>query len=337
MHPARWLGVSVMLAPALLTAAGPTHAQAPPQGTFFASRNCPAYRSFVKGTNPGNVQVVPDHSYQVVAGNKPEPTQYWIIVPGADPERRWVSIACGTFTANNGISTPPHTAPEPTGDRLEGRFKTQYVFAISWEPAFCQTDPGKPECRDDVADAPQSHRFSLHGLWPDPREYCNVAPAEIAQDKEGRWSALPAVVLEPETQRTLDADMPGTRSFLERHEWIRHGTCSGLSQEAYFQTSTYLLETINASSLRDLFERRTGQTLTLDDVREAANAAFGPGSGQRVRMSCVKSGDRTLISELTIGLTGQIGPDSDVSDLILAAAPTKGGCGSGIVDLPGLQ
>jgi ribonuclease T2 len=54
-------------------------------------------------------------------------------------------------------------------------------------------------------------------------------------------------------------------------------------------------------------------------------------------MSCETDGNRTIITELTIGLTGKIdGPDS-LPRLIATASPTDGGCRSGQVDAVGLR
>ena len=36
--------------------------------------------------------------------------------------------------------------------------------------------------------------------------------------------------------------MPGVSAGLERHEWRKHGTCSGLSAEAYFASALDLTE-----------------------------------------------------------------------------------------------
>ena len=45
-----------------------------------------------------------------------------------------------------------------------------------------------------------------------------------------------------------------------------------------------------------------------------------------------------MIGELTLGLSGPIGPDSTLGSLMLAAAPTtKAGCPKGTVDPIGFQ
>ena len=54
-------------------------------------------------------------------------------------------------------------------------------------------------------------------------------------------------------------------------------------------------------------------------------------------VACQRDGSRSLIEELTIGLTGTVTTTGNVSALILAAAPTSGGCPAGLVDPVGLQ
>ena len=97
------------------------------------------------------------------------------------------------------------------------------------------------------------------------------------------------------------------------------------------------MQAVNASPVRDLFAGNVGKTLTLSQIRGAFDQAFGPGAGYRVRVSCTRDAGRSLIEEITIGLTGSIDKPTGIGALILAAAPTSGGCPSGLVDAVGLQ
>ena len=135
----------------------------------------------------------------------------------------------------------------------------------------------------------------------------------------------------------LDEAMPGTQSGLDRHEWIKHGTCYGTSAEEYYADALDLMLALNTSDVAELFAGNIGRKITLAQVRQDFDAAFGPGAGDRVSMDCAPDGNRTIITELTIGLTGDItGPD-DFAALIAAASPTDGGCRSGMVDPVGLR
>eukprot|EP00308_Calcidiscus_leptoporus_P012963 CAMPEP_0119363654 /NCGR_PEP_ID=MMETSP1334-20130426/10570_1 /TAXON_ID=127549 /ORGANISM="Calcidiscus leptoporus, Strain RCC1130" /LENGTH=223 /DNA_ID=CAMNT_0007379159 /DNA_START=114 /DNA_END=785 /DNA_ORIENTATION=- len=110
-----------------------------------------------------------------------------------------------------------------------------YLLAQTWAPQFCCAHPEK--CTT-AAFAFSARRLSLHGLWPGysvarggetfpahcqskvklltsqlPREYIDLAPAFTRWNMEKHHAEV---------------------GPLARHEWIKHGTCSGLSAEGYF-------------------------------------------------------------------------------------------------------
>jgi ribonuclease T2 len=326
----RFAGFALVLA---LLFAPAARAETSVTGNFVAQNACPALQSIRKATSPGNVALTPGTSYRIVAGNTTPPTYYWIIVPGADPQKRWVAVSCGTAEGTGSSPTAAAPAPAKTPGRAE------LVLAASWQPAFCENQAKKPECQAQAAGSFETTHFSLHGLWPQPRNrsYCNVAAADRAHDKAHNWPALPAVPLSAATRTALDAIMPGTQSGLERHEWIVHGTCYGTDADRYFADAVAAMAALNASPVRDLFAQNIGKELTLPTIRAAFDKAFGDGAGQRVRVACEQSGNRRLITELTIGLSGTIAAGADLAPLILAAAPTDGGCPAGIVDAVGRQ
>lgn len=319
----------------LLLLAMPAHAEIPLGGYFTATAACPAYQSISRQTNPGEVRTVPGRAYDLVAGNTARPTHLRIVIPGADPARRWVTVDCGTRAtdAEGQVAEPPPPAPRPT---YRG---TQYILAVNWQPAFCETAPRKPECRTQTETRYDATNFSLHGLWPQPRDnaWCNVPPAQRRASDTGDWFALPAINLPPALRDELDEVMPGSMSALDRHQWTKHGTCYGTDATGYFADALDLMLALNTSAVAELFASNIGRRITLVQVRNAFDEAFGPGAGERVSMECKPDGNRTIITELTIGLTGDItGPD-DLGKLIAAAGPTDGGCRSGMVDPVGLR
>ncbi len=86
-----------------------------------------------------------------------------------------------------------------------------YLLNLSWSPEFCHSHPTAPECA-------QHRAFTLHGLWPQRNsgpylEDCTNAPGPR----------------NPAQYSDIYPD-PG----LLRHEWKTHGTCSGLSADAFF-------------------------------------------------------------------------------------------------------
>ena len=315
-------GLLIVLAGVLLSA--PASAQTRLTGTFTAAQACPALQSIKKATNPGNVTLAVGTAYKLIGGNKEPATYYWIVVPGASPDFRWVPVECGKA---DGVTVAPPPA------------KTDFVLAISWEPAFCEAMPSKAECKAETATSYDATHFSLHGLWPQPRSkaYCGVSDTDKASDKAHSWTALPAVDVTPATRTALDKEMPGTKSALERHEWIEHGTCAGVSQEVFFTRATLFADTIANSAVGALFGSHIGQRLEGSDIRKAFDTAFGAGAGDRVRISCETHNGRGLLSEITIGLSGDVMHDGSIGELIAAAGKTSPGCAGGIVDAVGKQ
>ena len=73
----------------------------------------------------------------------------------------------------------------------------------------------------------------------------------VALDKASQWADLPEPPLDDDTREALAVAMPGTASFLERHEWIKHGTChrgAGGADE-YFDDTLALADAINATDV----------------------------------------------------------------------------------------
>ena len=239
-----------------------------------------------------------------------------------------------------GAPAPPIDSTTTTADTVRpaapGQAATggQYVLAISWEPAFCEGAGGKPECRSQTSSRIDATRLSLHGLWPQD-EYCGVGSRDESFDKSGDWDNLPRVDLSPATKAELDRIMPGTQSGLERHEWLKHGTCSGASADTYFGRAVLFLDTINNSAVGQLLGASIGKRLDGTAIRNAFDTAFGTGAGDRVRIACSQDGDRRLISEITIGLRGDVLGTGGIGELIAASRPTDPGCNGGIVDRVG--
>jgi len=215
--------------------------------------------------------------------------------------------------------------------------RTQYILAVSWQPAFCEGNENRAECTSQAPDSFEASHFTLHGLWSPRANYCGVIRDIQFADKDGQWDLLPPPQMSDATRKKLDQMMPGAKSNLDRHEWIKHGTCYGEQPDPYFSDALAMLDAVNASPVRELFAQNVGKELTQEQVRAAFDKAFGKGAGQRVRLACNRDGERRLLVEMTIGLTGEITAAADFSKLILAARPTDGGCSTGIVDPVGIQ
>ncbi len=199
------------------------------------------------------------------------------------------------------------------------------------------------ECRalNDGGLPAAATRLSIHGLWaqPESRAYCDVPAALVELDQEGRWSKLPPVDLDARGRARLRVAMPGIASALDRHEWLKHGSChrGPDGADGYFDDMLSLADAINASPVASLLADRVGAKVRASDIRAAFDAAFGAGTGARVQVRCADDGRRTLIHELTISLRGEIAPRASLRALMLAAGPVAPGCREGVIDPAGLQ
>jgi ribonuclease T2 len=326
---------------AILALAASAMAQVKLQGEFKATQNCPAVQSIKKSTNPGAVSITIGTTYHLLGKNKNAATHYWIEVPGAKPLQRWVALACGSTNAANApaantdgaaVDTPKGTVKPKANPKGPKDGVAFYVLALSWEPAFCERMQSKAECKTQTATSYDASHFSLHGLWPQPRRnvFCGVDRATAALDDQHEWEKLPAPQMTVETKSALDKVMPGTQSLLERHEWIKHGTCyAGGNAEIYFKDSVRLTEAVNGSVVQKFIAANIGKTIQTSDLRAKFDEAFGSGAGNRVRVACSKDG---LVSELTIGLKGDIASGASIAELMAASEPTDAGCPAGVID-----
>ena len=198
-------------------------------------------------------------------------------------------LLCGALAVFACATTPVAQAASPVEN---------YALAISWEPAFCLTKSTKPECLSETPSRHDAHAFSLHGLWPQSGSYCGVTAAQKADDQAGNWSALPAVVLQPATEAALQVDEPGTMSYLERHEWIEHGTCSGLSQQNFFAPTLAMLDGINASNLGSTVAANVGGHVTLAQLQAAAALDYGTYAKVDIECLCISSGGKSYLEEV---------------------------------------
>jgi ribonuclease T2 len=165
---------------------------------------------------------------------------------------------------------------QPVQDRRQsepGKFDF-YVLALSWSPSFCEASQERAQERgqertSNRAGDPQcgSRPFSfvVHGLWPQYEtgypEFCQVPAPRLDRTIVGGMLDL----------------MPSPRLIF--HEWDRHGTCSGLSANAYFETVRKARAVVKIPA--DFLELDKPIMVTPDEVTQAfikANAGLSRGS-----------------------------------------------------------
>lgn len=289
-----------------------SYADFPIQGSFTLN-SCQAYTSIKSKSQP--VSLKPGEVYQAVGLNKEGGDFISIKVDGV---KKWVNKNCGqlTLTGTNNDNTKP--TPDNTNTRPKPTPSENYLLAISWQPAFCETHASKVECLDETEDSYDASNFTLHGLWPDKLSYCGVPASDIKKDETGNWKELPPVSTDAETATELSKVMPGVKSYLDRHEWYKHGTCDGRNADTYFDISIDLVKEINASDVRDLFAQNIGKTLSLQEVQKAYEKTFGSGSAKSMNLKCSNSLATEIRVKVKRPLAGQ-----KLADLLIPSGGTS--------------
>ncbi len=307
-----------------------------PTQCFEIQKSCPAFQSFRKKTNPGNVFVKEGNSYSVIQKSK-KGTHYRVRIEGIERQERWIESRCGIKTNQCGTSNSGKNIVKPVTSKSKNKKARsgQYLLALSWVPTFCEARPNKKECKSLVENRYDATHLSLHGLWPQPRAnaYCGVSDSDKGIDRNKRWHLLEPLKLSHDTIKKLAFVMPGYASNLHRHEWIKHGTCYGTDADTYYQHSIELTQKINQSDVGRLLSKNIGKKVSLKQIRESFDNSFGKGAGKKVDLRCDRKG---RISELWINLTGVVtdktANDLDVPKLLKSAIDAGSTCFKGYVD-----
>lgn len=165
-----------------------------------------------------------------------------------------------------------------------------WVLALSWSPEHCASEDARPnsnQCR-------RAHEFVVHGLWPQFErgypEFC---------DPDSRIDGAIADRLAPL--------MPDRG--LVFHQWRKHGTCSGLSPQAYFAQ----LEAAAGSIRMPMRAIRAAQdrAASREDL-EQAFMELNPGlGGDAITFHC----ERDRLREVRICLDHALAPRACGADL----------------------
>ncbi len=288
-------------------------------GVFSALHSCPAYVSKSKSTNPDNAHILAGKDYDIIEVNKPDqPSWYRIVVPVGNPKERWVSTDCGRAQVSGGGTGGNGDTSCSTAGQADS-----YVLALSWQPAFCETKPDKPECKISDPHVYQAKHFTLHGLWPNKRKCgANYAFCGEVKGQKKDFCGYPEITLDPVLQTSLAEVMPSVTagSCLERHEWFKHGTCQvNWSMEEFFDLSADLTRQFNDSGMAYFMNRRIGQQIRTEDFFDRLTAVLGSAARERVKLNC----DRGMLVEIQLSLVAEISLGADLEKLIMNA-PTQG-------------
>jgi ribonuclease T2 len=156
-----------------------------------------------------------------------------------------------------------------------------YVLALSWSATWCAMTGerrGASQCETG-----RNPGFVVHGLWP---QFERGYPAFCAPD--GRNPSRAAI-------SRAEQVLPDTG--LARHQWRKHGTCSGLAPEAYFEATVLARARVKVPDAL-VAPRQPNRTSPIEIER--AFASINP--GLRPDMMSVTC-ERGMLEEIRICLT----------------------------------
>jgi ribonuclease T2 len=169
----------------------------------------------------------------------------------------------GTQTPAQTAAPSPQPAPAPaapspvsTGMVAPGDFDF-YLLTLSWSPGFCDT--GGAAKSPDQCSAGSNLGFVVHGLWP---QYQHGYPSDCDPNRPVSRIAL----------QQSDGVFPS--EGLARYEWRKHGTCTGLSPEAFFASARRARDSI---TIPDAFKAPRDQQSTAPADIQRAFIAANPG------------------------------------------------------------
>lgn len=186
-------------------------------------------------------------------------------------------LAFGT-AAEAQYSNRNYGTPNASRNASEPGVFDYYLLALSWSPTFCAEQGQRGGNDEQCAPRGRPYAFVLHGLWPQNHRGW---PQDCRSPDRG-------FVPRPVARRMLDI-MPSER--LVFHEYRKHGTCSGLGVDGYFDLARRLYDRVRIPRrFVDLTDERTfvspGEVVA-EFVR--ANAGLKP---DMVAVSCGGPGNR---------------------------------------------
>ncbi|WP_350335049.1 ribonuclease T2 [Coralliovum pocilloporae] len=185
----------------------------------------------------------------------------------------WLALALW-FSAGNA-----HAA-DRSSRGVPGEFD-YYVLALSWSPSYC--DAAGDRANRLQCSSGRRFSFVVHGLWPQYErgwpQYCDRDAGRLTRSQ---------------VDSVLDiVPSPG----LVRHEWQKHGTCSGLSGDGYLE---HLRKAYDKVRIPEAFAR-IDRYLTVDPIKVEKSFlkinADLPGDG--IAVTC----DRRRLREVRICFT----------------------------------
>lgn len=177
-------------------------------------------------------------------------------------------------------STSQTRSPDERG-LPEGRGFDFYLLALSWSPSYCAAEGER--ANQQQCDSERPYGFIVHGLWPQFRkgypEFCEKKPPRVDRKIETSMRDI----------------MPS--AGLIRHQWKKHGTCTGLSQTHYFETTRAARDTISIPA--NLQNTSTYKRISPAQVKSAFLEANPQMKSDGIWVTC----DRQRLREVRVCMT----------------------------------
>ena len=181
-----------------------------------------------------------------------------------------------------------------------------YVLSLSWSSGFCETPAGaraRGQC-----EAGANLGFVVHGLWP---QYEHGFPSDC-----GSAARFPSRIALESAQGLYPT------VGLARHEWQKHGTCSGKSPTDYFADVRRARDSIVIPApFAAAKENQTWAPIDIARAFIAANARLRPGM---LGVACANG----VLQEVRICFS------RDLRDFHACPEVSRQGCRAGEISVP---
>ncbi len=236
------------------------------------------------------------------------------------PRPRGFLYLCLLAVGAAAIAVAASMETQAQGDRggMPGDFD-YYVLALSWSPTYCngqadrdngnrggyyrryRNDDRYEDRRgysrgrgdsDEQCSGTRPYAFVLHGLWP---QYERRGWPEMCETRDRAW------VSEETIDRMMDI-MPSRRLVIQ--EYKKHGTCSGLEPNRYFEAARKAYRGIKIpDEFQDLSEPLS---VSPDQIQNAFLAANPQLTADMIQVVC----SRRLLRELRVCFSKDLTPRS---------------------------
>jgi ribonuclease T2 len=156
-----------------------------------------------------------------------------------------------------------------------------YVLSLSWSPSFCEEASERGSGgRSQVQCGGRPFSFVVHGLWP---QYEHGFP---------NYCQRPSPRLDRNIMSSMLDLMPAPGLIFS--EWDKHGTCSGLSARAYFETIRKARSAVKIpEEYLELSVPKTVAPAEIEDAFIKVNPGLSPSA---IAVTC----DKTRLGEVRI-------------------------------------